>query len=178
MIKVLKTNSLLLYFIISLFFYETLLKLSISQPPFSGSLFSLLMFSLSSSILFFIISILFSGEDGFFLAFTLLLLLSFIYASQVIYYKFFKTFYTVYSAFYGGQVFEFWQDILIILKKYCYWLVLFFLPPMLIFILKNRILYYPKLTFRLFLLLLLLLVFTHGLAVASLYIGDKKTNSL
>lgn len=111
------------------------------------------------------------------MAFTLLLLLSFIYASQVIYYKFFKTFYTVYSAFYGGQVFEFWQDILIILKKYWYWLVLFFLPPMLIFILKNRILYCPKLTFRLFLLLLLLLVFTHGLAVASLYIGDKKTNS-
>lgn len=177
MIKALKSKSLLLYFIVSLIFYEVLLKLSISQPISKDSIFYILMFSISFSIILFLISSLFNGKDGFVLTFILLLTLAIIFTSQMIYYRFFKSFYTIFSAIQGGQVMEFWQDILFILRKSWYWIVLFFLPPILALILKNRLLFCQRPKFGSFVLLLVLLVLFQGLAMVDIYLGDRGPNS-
>jgi len=72
---------------------------------------------------------------------------------------------------------EFWQDILFILRKSWYWIVLFFLPPILALILKNRLLFCQRPKFGSFVLLLILLVFFQGLAMVDIYLGDKGPNS-
>jgi len=177
MIKALKSKSLLFYFIISLFFYEIVLKLSISQPISQESIFYIIMFSISLSILFFFVATLFDGKDVFVLTLILLLALSVIFCSQMIYYRFFKTYYTVFSATQGGQVLEFWKDILFILKKSWFWIVLFFLPPILALILKNRLLFCQRPKLVGFVLLLVLLVFFHGFAIVDIYFGDRGSNS-
>lgn len=177
MIKALKSKSLLFYFMASLFFYEVLLKVSISQPISQDSLFYILMFSIAFSIFFFLIATLFNGRDGFLLAFILLLALAIIFSSQMIYYRFFKSFYTIFSATQGSQVMEFWQDILYILRKSWFWIALFFLPPILALILKNRFLFCQRPKFGSFVLLLILLVFFQGLAMVDIYLGDRGPNS-
>lgn len=177
MIKALKSKSLLLYFLASLFLYEIVLKLSISQPISKESIFYILMFSISFSIVFFLVATLFNGKDGFLLSFILLFALAIIFSSQMIYYKFFKSFYTIFSATQGGQVMEFWKDILFILRKSWIWIVLFFLPPILALILKNKLLFCQRPKPVSFVLLLVLLVFFQGLAMVDIYLGDRGPNS-
>ena len=175
--KALKAGSLLLYFDFSLIFYEIVLKLSLSQASSWDSFFYILLFNMSFSILFFLVASLFNGKDRFVLAFILLFLSGAVFASQMIYYRFFKTFYTVFSAFKGGKAFEFWKDILYILSKNWVWLVLFFLPSILALILKNRLLFCQRPKIGSFVLLLLLLVVFQGIATAGIYLGDRGPNS-
>ncbi len=177
MIKAFKSQSLLFYYFVILLVYEIGLKLSISQPITIGSILYISIFSISFAILFFLLSTIFNGKDKFLLAFILLSLVAFIFSSQMIYFKFFKIFYTLYSATKGGQIFEFWRDILAILKKTLPWQALFFLPPLLIFLLKGRILYYKRPGIRAVILLLTLLILTKGLAIGVIYLGDRRPNS-
>lgn len=177
MIKALKSKSLLLYFIIVLFFYEITLKLSISQPISASGLLFMLMFGISFAIIFYLVSTLFNGRDGFFLAFILLFLVAFVFASQMVYYKFFKTFYTLYSAKNGSQILEFWKDILIIMKKSWPWLVLFFTPPILIPFLEGKVLHCKRPKALTVMILLLVLILSNTLAIGAIYLGDRHPNS-
>lgn len=177
MIKALKAKSLLIYLILILCFYELALKLSIGQPLSMDNMFFPLLFGLSFAIVFFLISTLFNGKDGGAIAFILLLLTAIIFCSQFVYYKFFKTFYTVYSATRGGQAFQFWQDILVVLSKNWLWIVLFLIPCILYPILRNRILFCQRPRFGFVFLLLFLLIFSNALAIGTIYFGDRSPNS-
>jgi lipoteichoic acid synthase len=139
--------------------------------------FKVVMFGLAFSIIFYLLSSLFSGKDKFGLTFVLLLLLSLIFSSQMVYYKFFKTFYTLYSAGRGGQVMEFWKDILYVLSRNWVWFTLFFLPPITILFLKNRVVFCRRPSVGSFLVLLFLLILVNVLAIGDIYLGDRQVNS-
>ncbi|HZJ58397.1 MAG TPA: LTA synthase family protein, partial [Clostridia bacterium] len=177
MIKFLKAKSLLFYFFISVLLCETVLKISTMQPFHRFDIFYVVMFSFSFSIMFYLISGMFNGKDHFALAFVLLLLISIIFSSQMLYYKFFKTFYTIYSAGQGAQLMGFWKDVLFVLSKNWLWIILFFLPPMVILIIKDKIIFCRRPGLGAFLLLLGLLILTNVLAIGDIYLGDRQVNS-
>ena len=59
-------------------------------------------------------------------------LIAFIYSSQMIYFQFFRVFYSVYSIGNGKQVFEFWQEIIGYIIQNALWIILIFLPVLLL----------------------------------------------
>lgn len=135
---------LLPYFIISLFSMELLFRYTIDIPIFSmGTVISLLFISFFSIILSILCRI-FRPTINYILSIIVLLLTAIIYSSQFIYYKFFKTFYTVYSAKRAGQVTEFWEDILQIIYNNLLIILLFFIPVILILIFGKRYINFSK----------------------------------
>lgn len=70
---------------------------------------------------------------------TLLGVITFVFISQFIYYKIFRMFYTLYSASNAGQVFEFWEIIMIKLKNDIGPISLMLVPFVLLLIVKKWI---------------------------------------
>lgn len=60
----------------------------------------------------------------------LMLTLFFLYASQLVYYKIFKMFYTFYSMGNAGQVLDFIKDIAAYVAKSLHWILLLSVPPL------------------------------------------------
>ncbi|HZJ83408.1 MAG TPA: LTA synthase family protein, partial [Clostridia bacterium] len=177
MTRKLKSISLLIYIILALFFYEIILRLAVTKSLSFSHLFYSLAFSISFALIIYTISTIFNEKVGFILVFVFALISAFLFASQLIYYKFFRTFYTIYSASKGGQVFGFWKDILMVLKKNWIWLILLFLPSLLFFFLKNRLFFFKKSRFRRVLALLGVLIVLNASILAALFFGDRQLNS-
>ena len=177
MAKTLKTKSLLIYFIIMLFFYDLLLNISISSPISITSIVYMLIFNIPFGIFFYILSVLPNGKDNFKLPFFIAFTLALIFFSQHMYYRFFKTFYTVYSALNGAQVFQFREDVFAIFKKSWPWLIVFSIPPFLILFLKDRMLFCLRPRFKSFLFLILLIILINGIGLTGITLGDKGPNS-
>lgn len=116
------------YLWISVIVFELFLRTQTESSFFNEGLLYSLLFSSALVFLFYLISTFMPLKAkrvflGFFLGFMTLL-----FASQLIYYKIFKTFYTVFSAKNGGQVLEFINDILFAMGKNVLGLLLLFIP--------------------------------------------------
>src|SRR5699024_8470580 len=72
--------------------------------------------------IYFIISF-FKNYVKYILANLLLGIVSFIYASQVVYYKFFKTYYSMYSLGNSPQILDFWKDIISYIGQNMHWII-------------------------------------------------------
>lgn len=155
---------------------EFILKLNSSDDIFSSSLIYSLVFSLCLAMVLFIFSSFFKGKLQWITAFLNLFLLGILFSSQLIYYKFFKTFYTLYSAGNSEQVFEFWKDILSITLKNIYWVIILLIPSILIVILRKK-LFDDKITWGFRGLIFALIILSHFSTVAAIYFGNKDQNS-
>ncbi len=176
MIKILN-NMNLLFYIISLIFMETILKLSTSGELFSSNTVPLLIFSTSFAILFLALCSSFQSKINYILSVFLLGLFGLIFSSQLLYYKFFRTFYNVYSAGNGTQVFGFWKDIGTLVLEHSLWILLFFLPAILIAALGKRVFSYKKLTSLSIAFLIFATAAIHILGVAFVYASGKDQHS-
>ncbi|WP_461206212.1 LTA synthase family protein [Clostridium sp. DL1XJH146] len=132
-----------------------------------------LVFSISLAMIFQIVSSLFKDKINYILSFLLLSISSSIFSSQLIYFKFFKLYYTVSSVENGGQVFEFWKDISIIVLKNSPWIIIFFIPPILLLTICKKILSFKKLDKRYLALLICSVVFTHLMGLAVINTGNR-----
>lgn len=170
--------NLLLFLLLSITFMEVILRANTETAFFNDGLIYSVLFAGVTSLLIYLISSFFSGRArgvvlGVSLAMTTLL-----FASQFIYYKIFKTFYTVFSARNGAQVLEFINDILFAIGKNFIWLLLLFIPLLIYIILslrggKSR--YTFSWTERGIVVVLLLIMF--GGALIGINLGDKEVNS-
>lgn len=119
---------LTLLFFAAQLIYEVILRLNVDGQFLTVGLFYLSLFCLIRSVFFAaVISILparFKSRAIFFL----LVLLPVIYASQLIYYKFFRTFFVFYSVGEGGQILQFLEDIIGKVLRNLPWIILFFIP--------------------------------------------------
>lgn len=119
---------LTLLFFAAQLIYEVILRLNVDGQFLTVGLFYLSLFCLIRSVFFAaVISILparFKSRAIFFL----LVLLPVIYASQLIYYKFFRTFFVFYSVGEGGQILQFLEDIIFKVLRNLPWIILFFIP--------------------------------------------------
>jgi phosphoglycerol transferase MdoB-like AlkP superfamily enzyme len=142
----------------------------------SGLAFSFL-FSVSLSIMFFIICTLFTGKARNISAALLLGLSAFIFSSQMIYYKFFKTFYTLYSAKNASQIFEFWRDILTLTVRNLTLILSFFLPSVLIIALGRKIISFENINHLYRAVLVCCIVLVHSAALIAVDISGREQYS-
>jgi lipoteichoic acid synthase len=177
MIKSIKNVYLLFYFIISLFFMEVILRISTEEGLFSQGLAFSLVFLVSFALIFYLICSFFEGRISRIFSVLLLGLSSFIFSSQLTYYKFFKTYYSLYSAGNSGQVFEFWREICSALAKNFLWIVLFFLPTIILIAFGRKMLSFNKIRWAYRVLLIFFIGLSHLIGVASVYLGSKDQNS-
>jgi lipoteichoic acid synthase len=177
MIKLKKPIHLLLYFIISLYFMETILRVSTTGLFFSSGLVFSLLFSISLALIFYIICSLSQGKVRYVLSTLLLGLSAFTFCSQLIYFKVFRIFYTLYSVRNASQVFEFWKEIFSTILKNFLWIILAFLPVILIIAMCKKILSTEKVTWSYRILLIFCVILSHLLGLAGVSIGSREQNS-
>lgn len=132
---------MLIYFVISLFYLETILRASLGEAFFSSGFLISLIFSVPFAFLSYIICTGFSSSANYVLTLVLMVLWALIFASQILYYKLFKTFYTLFSAGNAGQIIEFWRDILALMANNILWIVLAFIPCISLIWLKRSLIF-------------------------------------
>lgn len=173
MSKNFKTIYLMFYFMISLFYMEVILRISTSSALFSLGLLFSFIFSISFAVIFYLVCTLFKGRTSSILSCFLLVLSAFLFSSQLIYYRFFKTFYTFYSAGNGAQIFEFWKDILSTAARNSIWLILFFIPSILVVILRKKMLPYKRINRYYIILLIYFTVLSHIMGLAVIFSSSR-----
>ncbi len=127
-----KGGSLGLYFILSIFFMETIFHYYVY------GVFSI--FGISTSFLFLcvfalfmhIVVLFFKGRPAYIVSTTLLSFISILYISQMIYYSFFKTFYSIYSVGRGMSILQFWNDIVQSIGANILWVILLIIPVLIL----------------------------------------------
>lgn len=172
-IKNVRDLSLLFYFIISLFFMETILRISTTGGFFSSGFIFSFIFSISLGVIIYIICTLFESKVNYILSYSLLGFLALIFCSQLIYYKFFKTFYSFYSAGNAGQIFQFWKDILILIIKNLAPILFIFLPVILIIVVGKKTLYFEKINKHLKIALVSCFLLSHLIGILFVFIGGR-----
>lgn len=177
MLKRMKHLYLLFYFIFSLFFLETLLRISTVGGLFSSGFIFSLIFSIPLAIIFYLLSTIFVGKTNHIISSVLLGITGFIFSSQLIYYKFFKTYYSLYSAGNATQVFEFWKETSLLIVKNSLLLLILFLPCILIAIFGRQVLTYRRIRMPLRAFLACSIIFFHLVGLGSVYITGKNQYS-
>ena len=143
--------SVLGFYFITIMLLEVFLKLNtLLTIQFTGLFFSLL-FSLSISSFFTLITALFGKQQRWVMGLILVLICVF-YGSQLFYFTFFKTFYTIYSMLNGTQVTDFYREIIAVLRTHFLWLPVLISPLVIFLFIKKHM---PRLVVRRELILLL-----------------------
>ncbi|WP_052011770.1 LTA synthase family protein [Youngiibacter fragilis] len=168
---------LLVYILFSVFYMELILRFNTSEKFISIGLLYSLLFSLSLSAGVYLIATLFRDKARNFITSFALIALGLLFSSQLIYFKFFKTFYTVYSAGNGATVMEFMNDIVNQVVRNIPWLIAIFLPAVAYAVFfRTKISSYRMSGVERALIAVLILI-PHVLALGGIYIGDKEQNS-
>lgn len=170
--KNIKNMNLLFYFIVSLFFMEIIFRISTIKEVFSVGLLTSFVFLTALAFLFYIICSLVKGIVKYILATSLLILSWFAFFSQMIYYKVFKTFYSLYSAGKAGQVFEFWNDIKVVIIENVLWLILLLLPIVLIVLLRKKVFSFKTINKLQILTIVFCFILFHIIGLATVYINN------
>ena len=102
------------------------------ESPFNFDFVISFIFLLPFAFIFYIICSFFRGTSSHLLSVVLLGLIALIYSSQLIYYQFFRTIFSVYSVGNGAQILEFWKDIAKLFISQSIWILLLYLPVFLL----------------------------------------------
>lgn len=156
---------------------ETILRLCTTGEFFSSGLLFSLIFSISLATILYIICSIFNATISYILSSVLLCFSALIFSSQLIYYKSFKTFYSLYSAGNSSQILEFWKDILTLIIKNYFLIALFFLPLILIIVLEKKILSFKKINWSYRMLLICCIIVSQVISVATVNIFNNAQNS-
>ena len=135
------------------------------------------MFLIVFAIIFYLISTLFKGMSKFLLSVLFLTLVAFIYSSQLIYFKFFRTYYSAYSVGNGAQVLEFWKDIATLLKENIVWILLLFLPVLVIIVFGRKLASFEKIGWGKRLVLICCIVLVQLIGIGAVNVSGKEQNS-
>jgi len=130
---------LLAFLTFTLFYMELITAINRVEPLiFEGVVYSFLFSLVYASIIIFIQNIM-PIKLRKLTGIILLTLVTLIFGSQLIYYKIFKTYYTVFSATKGGQVAEFFKDIIYVVGINLHWIIFVILPLILFIIFYKKI---------------------------------------
>ncbi|TLS39240.1 LTA synthase family protein [Pseudalkalibacillus caeni] len=166
----LKQSYLLALFILSLISMELVFRFA-SDRIFDGTgLFILLIFSITAGSFLYLLSS-FSKSKSFnrFLSIALLGSTAFMFSSQLIYFKIFRTYYSLYSARNAGQVAEFWRDALTTSVKNGIWILLFFLPALLLAVFGKRVINFKKISWSNRTVIICCMVIVHAAGLLAVY---------
>lgn len=173
MVEKLREMYLLFYFILSLFLMETIFRLSTLGMMLSPGLVYSFIFCIPFAIIFYIICSFFKGKINRILTIILIGLTAFIFCSQLVYFKIFRTFYTLYSAENGEQVVGFWSFILGIVFKNIIWIVLIFAPLILFLVYGRKLFAFEKIDMAFRGCLAVCIVLSHIICLGTLGITGR-----
>ncbi|MEH7225477.1 sulfatase-like hydrolase/transferase [Bacillus sp. JJ1566] len=172
-----KNESLLFYFIGSFLFMETTFRIITTEVLFTFDYVRSLTFLLAFCLVLFLVCSFFNGTFNFLLALLFLGMTSLIYASQIIYYTFFKTYYIIYSLGDAGQIMEFRRDIFNVLFDNIVFLILFFLPVIGLVIFKKKRITFVKIGWLNRLIVFCCIILFQFTGIATIYAGGKEAHS-
>ncbi|SHI45443.1 LTA synthase family protein [Lutispora thermophila] len=167
---------MLIYFIVSLFYLETILRASLGEDFFSSGFLISLIFSVPFAFISYIICTAFSSSINYIITMAIMILWALIFASQILYYKLFKTFYTLFSVGNAGQIIEFWRDILALMANNISWIILSFIPCISMIWLKEFMIF-AGITMKTRLIIICGAIVFHIIGVAFICSGQKNQYS-
>lgn len=169
----------MIYFIISIYFMELILRLSVAGDNgfVSVVLLNSLIFSIILGLIIFLISSLFQRRLNFIVSLVLLLLTGLLFTSQFLYYKFFRTFYSFYSAGNANQILDFRQDIWTVISNNYLWLILFLLPALFILFVGGKIFNFDRIRLLNKGLIIALIIIFHITGLTSIWLSGQDQNS-
>ena len=168
------------FFILSFFLLELLFRLIMDAhnvSPIGQGLWISFIFSLSIGLVFLIFGSIFQYKVNIFIIAALFFLVGFIYSSQLVYHDFFRTFYTFYSAGNSSQVLDFWREILSGIWSNIFWIIIFFLPMVLLITFRNGPFSFQKTNVKVIFSLIAVSLFLHGGGMVMVASGDKSQNT-
>lgn len=118
-----------LYWLLVILYFEFALRLATVKSFKNFGVGSLFLWSALYACVLMLTTTFFSGSISAVLTTTLSLILFFLFASQLVYYKIFKMFYTLYSMGNAGQVLDFVKDIMAYVASSLQWILVLLLPP-------------------------------------------------
>ncbi|KAB7743562.1 sulfatase-like hydrolase/transferase [Nostocoides sp. F2B08] len=123
----------------SIIYLEVLLRIGTDAPFANDGLLYIVLFAVAVALLVHLVAGLFAGRTRTIVVGVFLAVLTVVFASQFIYYEFFTTFYTVFSAMHGGQAAEFAGDVIVALRDNVLRILLLSLPFILFLVLRSRL---------------------------------------
>ncbi len=177
MLKNRKPFYLLLFFFLTILYFEIILRFfTVGKIEFSDFLI-IVSFSLALASFCYILIGLFRNKASFILSIILIVLFTIFFISQLLYYKFFNMFYTVYSLMNANEAFSFWREVLVEIMNNLFPFILLWLPLVVLFLCKK--LFFPiKLpSLKSNILLVGLLVAFHFMGIGLINTGGKGHNT-
>src|SRR5690625_7396797 len=127
MLKKIKNHSLLLYLLISVYFMDTIFRYATVQSFALMDTLISFIFILTFVSGIYLISGFVKSTALYIVVNILLSVVAFIFASQIVYYRFFKTYYCMYAVVFTVLALDFWRDIMTYIGLNAYWYVIMFL---------------------------------------------------
>ncbi len=168
----------LLFVFASLFCMEMVLKiLTAAKDITPGNVMISLLFSFSIALVIYLLCSLFESRTNYLLMAVILGATALFFASQLVYFKIFKTYYSLYSAGNAGQVFEFWRDAALITLRSLPWLLVFFIPVLFLVTYGKKHISFERLHAQERIILGCCIVLAHAAALSVVSINGKQTFS-
>lgn len=175
--RLLKSDSLMFYFIISLVYMDFVFRIFTAKRFLLQDIAVSFLFVISFALILFILSTFFRGRVSHIVSTILLIVTAIIYSSQFIYYQIFKTYYSVYSAGNGAQVMEFWKDVVGVVWDNVLIILLLFLPVIVLVLLGKKFLYFERVDWLNRVSILICIALAHGAGIWAVYSGGKEQHS-
>lgn len=176
-VRFLRKYMIPVFLVLSFFYMEFMLAFNMEVPMTGIGMFNSLLFSIFYSLSIFLILILIPSRVRKFAGGVILLFITIIFCSQLIYYKIFKTFFSIYSAAKGSQVLDFIKDIFYTIGVNSLWLAVFAAPFVLYLVFFRKMNGGLKYNTSTKLTVLLMVLVSFGLSLLSINLYDRDQNS-
>lgn len=168
---------LLIYFFGAIYYLENIFRILCMGKVLGPGIFYSLVFTIPLAILCYLICMTFKKNKRGLVATILIGLITTIFISQFIYFKIFRMFYSLYSVSNAGQIFEFWQIIVIKVRNNMLGVLLMLLPSIMMFYFRKNFKSSRLIKGRAIIYLGSGMVLCQILAVLSLGLGGKEVYS-
>ena len=147
------------------------------ESPFNFDFVSPLYFYFLLRLFFILFAASFEVHSSHLLSVVLLGLIALIYSSQLIYYQFFRTIFSVYSVGNGAQILEFWKDIAKLFISQSIWILLLYLPVFLLIGFGKNELSFEKINWFKRITLVCCIVLSQLLGIGAVYSSGTEQHS-
>lgn len=130
---------LLIYFWGAIYYLETVFRIMGSGKIIGPGTFYSMIFAIPIAMVCYLICSLFKESKRNIVALILMGIITLLFMSQYIYFRIFRMFYSLYSASKAGQIFEFWEIIVMKVRNNFTAIALMAIPFILMLLLKNKL---------------------------------------
>ena len=130
---------LLIYFLAAIYYLETIFRIMSTGKIIGSGTFYSLIFTIPIALLCYLICSLFKQKRRNAVSIVLMGFITILFISQFIYFKIFRMFYSLYSASKAGQIFQFWQIIVMKVRNNFKTVALMTIPFIVLVIIRNKL---------------------------------------